>query len=874
MKVAWSPSDNDTFLTYTNSIINLYQTRVLRGEQVPKGSLQISDDVYAINLATLADIHLMKCVEWYPGPTTDHLVAIGQANGKVILSNFGQKGESDLIGKEFIPKHLRHCLYLAWNPVNYNLLAEGLDKHRNDCCISIWDINTRVNTELSFDRQRYNSNFMENAVNKPLVEIGLGEATSSFAWFNKEPRTFVTGINGKCLKVYDLRDATRPHLTTPTKYVNGACTDPHHESRLAVFSENVVMIWDVRQFDKPMLTLPCDRAVLKIDWCPTRTGILAVLCRDSSVVKLYDIRLSQIGNDDLEPVYFEQNIHPHRQHAVVYFSWHPTNDVRLMTVTPTGNLADNQIFEKLQMTLSPSMSLSWMFGKTIVNIEDFGSDVDMSTRIKLRALQGYGLHQSNLWNNAVVVADEPYLHALWHWLDLSNNFLMKEETPKKSNHLSRYIGVLDLLNNINHHSEVLHCSWNYPPGAQSNSKEQTNITQYRSPARSRALQLCGWWDECSESGSTDPLAQFIDRLVNDNFEFERAAAIAVFNLNIGRAVEILSSPAAVSANPSAGMVAMALSGYTEEKNALWRKTCASLRVSLANSYLRAMFAFLAFEKENYDDVLNDEFDMAVKDRVAFACIYLGDNQLSTYLNDLSKQMKHTGNLDGILLTGLTNEDGLELLQKYVDITCDIQTAALAVVYSSPNELTKDERAVTWIESYRSLLDRWQLWNQRAKFDIIRHTMDKSRVQSQAFVSCNFCGKSIACNMTLASRSRSGNYSSLPPTNRPKITCCPGCRKPLPRCALCLTNLGTPSGSGLNEVVDKTEYNSKLSSFDSWFTWCQSCRHGGHSSHITSWFSDHTECPVTGCPCKCMTLDLNSQLTAVQALVQNSVIVDY
>jgi len=23
----------------------------------------------------------------------------------------------------------------------------------------------------------------------------------------------------------------------------------------------------------------------------------------------------------------------------------------------------------------------------------------------------------SLWNNAVVVADEPHLHALWHWLD-------------------------------------------------------------------------------------------------------------------------------------------------------------------------------------------------------------------------------------------------------------------------------------------------------------------------------------------------------------------------------------------------------------------------------------------------------------------------
>lgn len=24
-------------------------------------------------------------------------------------------------------------------------------------------------------------------------------------------------------------------------------------------------------------------------------------------------------------------------------------------------------------------------------------------------------------------------------------------------------------------------------------------------------------------------------------------------------------------------------------------------------------------------------------------------------------------------------------------------------------------------------------------------------------------------------------------------------------------------------------------FNNWFTWCQSCRHGGHSNHVVDWF---------------------------------------
>lgn len=50
-------------------------------------------------------------------------------------------------------------------------------------------------------------------------------------------------------------------------------------------------------------------------------------------------------------------------------------------------------------------------------------------------------------------------------------------------------------------------------------------------------------------------------------------------------------------------VAMALSGYTEEKNTLWRKTCDSLRDQLEHPYLKAIFAFLATEDDNYEEVL-------------------------------------------------------------------------------------------------------------------------------------------------------------------------------------------------------------------------------------------------------------------------------
>ncbi len=70
--------------------------------------------------------------------------------------------------------------------------------------------------------------------------------------------------------------------------------------------------------------------------------------------------------------------------------------------------------------------------------------------------------------------------------------------------------------------------------------------------------------------------------------------------------------------------------------------------------------------------------------------------------------------------------------------------------------------------------------------------------------------------------------------------CPACRKPLPRCSVCLIHMG-----GITSVVEsgylvKKPSPSKRRSkpFNLFFTWCQTCRHGGHASHLIDWFSEH------------------------------------
>ena len=51
------------------------------------------------------------------------------------------------------------------------------------------------------------------------------------------------------------------------------------------------------------------------------------------------------------------------------------------------------------------------------------------------------------------------------------------------------------------------------------------------------------------------------------------------------------------------VVAMALSGYYDDKNTLWLEMCSSLKAKLSDPYLSAMFSFLTCEDEKYTEIL-------------------------------------------------------------------------------------------------------------------------------------------------------------------------------------------------------------------------------------------------------------------------------
>ena len=176
-----------------------------------------------------------------------------------------------------------------------------------------------------------------------------------------------------------------------------------------------------------------------------------------------------------------------------------------------------------------------------------------------------------------------------------------------------------------------------------------------------------------------------------------------------------------------------------------------------------------------------------------------------FIRDLKMRLYQTADLRGILLTGLTR-DGMDLFSKYIEDTSDVQTISLLLLWLLPNDIYNLDIAKVWVQTYKNLLDRWRLWNIRCKFDIKWYSIVNALEKPK---------QKIVVASRMPHVSNDSNYQQ---------TCA--------RCALCLTQLGTPAAAykKTSQLFAKNDHH--MSPFSSrWFTWCNSCRHIGHAHHM-------------------------------------------
>ena len=103
-----------------------------------------------------------------------------------------------------------------------------------------------------------------------------------------------------------------------------------------------------------------------------------------------------------------------------------------------------------------------------------------------------------------------------------------------------------------------------------------------------------------------------------------------------------------------------------------------------------------------------------------------------------------------------DQDGIELLQNYIDRTGDVQSAAFIIIHSI-NHFDPESRPGLWVSEYRTYLNNLELWTERALFDVLKTNLSGNRSQKkpnqQIYVSCNFCMKSISSYVQAPGRPR-------------------------------------------------------------------------------------------------------------------------
>lgn len=196
------------------------------------------------------------------------------------------------------------------------------------------------------------------------------------------------------------------------------------------------------------------------------------------------------------------------------------------------------------------------------------------------------------------------------------------------------------------------------------------------------------------------------------------------------------------------LAALTSSAGAAARNPELREHCERLAVRLQDHYLRAMLTHLTVN-DDWTEVLEED-SLPLRERLAIALQFLSDKELTAYLRRVLERCVHDGDIEGLLVSGLTPQ-GMEILQTYLDASGDIQTVALL---ASLNPARANERRTErWLDSYRDLLDEWKLFHHRCQFDIDRGRILNDAIQNgevqpfrwtppQMILRCNYCNKPL------------------------------------------------------------------------------------------------------------------------------------
>lgn len=363
---------------------------------------------------------------------------------------------------------------------------------------------------------------------------------------------------------------------------------------------------------------------------------------------------------------------------------------------------------------------------------------------------------------------------------------------------------------------------------------------------------------CGVGKSPTELDQELKAL-EDEGKYTTAAAWALFEGMPKRAVEILKR-----GGKDLLFIAMALDIKRQSTTSLdidieeWDKTLQNHPQMAKDHYLRAIYCYIT--TGNWAAIA-DEKALSLRDRVGIALRNFSDNQLSEWLEHRMEEAIRTGDIEGIVLAGIT-DNMVDILAKYVEKFLDYQTPILIMSFCYPRYID-DIRTAAWRSAYKNFLQRHKKFLLRVKFE--QQSTAKSRTRDgipmikppprQVTIRCLNCdalATNDLGNTGAAPAPASGPTATMIDNRNPLAAtginaglCCPKCGSHLARCAICMETVGIPRSDRPGQSNDLAV--RRMANFP---TFCLKCKHVSHMDHSVAWFSRHVECPVPECNCQC------------------------
>lgn len=191
----------------------------------------------------------------------------------------------------------------------------------------------------------------------------------------------------------------------------------------------------------------------------------------------------------------------------------------------------------------------------------------------------------------------------------------------------------------------------------------------------------------------------------------------------------------------------------------WNDTVSSLSSSLPRTsedpYGHAIIHSIIHDDPAHPSILsNPDLPLPLPDKIFIALHHLSDHDLSIYISNITQAHVSSGDLSGILLTGLGTPGAVKLLSNYVTRTGDVQTAVLALAPAIPRYLSSPSIMrlyESWRYDYRTQMQIWDLKFERVRFDVAGRKLAVSRTgapllkpaKAQISLTCTYCQQSVA-----------------------------------------------------------------------------------------------------------------------------------